>query len=116
MNTATTEPLVEARRHLERAERKLDALDYLAGDLEEMPVPERLRCLIYLLARQLVDRPADLDVQLVSGQAHTLEITCHPDDAPMLVGRGGKIIHAIQAIAETAASARGVRLKVDLLM
>ncbi|QDG49276.1 KH domain-containing protein [Persicimonas caeni] len=78
---------------------------------------ETIRASIELWVRSLVSKPDAIDVALVStSDTHLIEITCHPDDAPKLVGKGGRVIEALKALAGALAGKHSVRCRVELLV
>ena len=70
--------------------------------------------LLTFLARKLVQKPDDVAVELfVDEQAQpVIELIVHPDDLGKVIGRSGRVAHALRTIVR--ASAEG-RVAVDIL-
>lgn len=82
---------------------------------EDTAAAERIRKKVESWAAELVDDQEALFVELVCGKTFTIEVDCAEDDAPKLVGRGGRVIHSLQHLAEAAAGKFGLVLEVRLL-
>ena len=64
----------------------------------------------------LVDRPELVKVVRVSGErAVVIEITAVPPEVGQVIGRGGRNIHALQAIAQAVAAKHGVECQIVVL-
>jgi uncharacterized protein len=64
------------------------------------------------LVKGIVDNPADVTVDLVSGRrGRTLEVRVHPDDLGKVIGRNGRTAKALRTVM-TALGGRGVRVDV----
>jgi hypothetical protein len=70
--------------------------------------------LLTFLARKLVQKPDDVSVELfVDEQAQpVIELIVHPDDLGKVIGRSGRVAHALRTIVR--ASAEG-RVAIDIL-
>ncbi|HVL64503.1 MAG TPA: KH domain-containing protein [Actinomycetota bacterium] len=67
------------------------------------------RALIEYVAPWLLDHPEDLEINEVDGDdALILELTVHPEDMGKIIGKRGRIIHALRSLAR-AGSGRGER-------
>lgn len=61
----------------------------------------------------LVDRPELVRVNRVSGErAIVIEITAVPPEVGQIIGRAGRNIHALQAIAQAVAAKHGVECQI----
>ena len=64
----------------------------------------------------LVDRPELVKVQRVSGEKSiVVEIAAMPPEVGQVIGRGGRNIHALQAIAQAVAAKHGVDCQIFVL-
>jgi predicted RNA-binding protein YlqC (UPF0109 family) len=64
----------------------------------------------------LVDRPELVRVQRVSGEKSiVVEIAAMPPEVGQVIGRGGRNIHALQAIAQAVAAKHGVDCQIFVL-
>ena len=70
--------------------------------------------LLTFLARKLVQKPEDVAVELfVDEQAQpVIELIVHPDDLGKVIGRSGRVAHALRTIVRAAAEGR---VAVDIL-
>lgn len=75
-----------------------------------------MRELVEFLAKSLVDDPGGVEVREVPGEhAVVIEIRARPDDVGKLIGRQGRVIRAIRALARAAALRRGKRVRVEVV-
>ncbi len=64
----------------------------------------------------LVDRPELVRVTRISGEkAVVIEIAAVPPEVGQVIGRGGRNIHALQAIAQAVAAKHGVECQIVVL-
>lgn len=64
----------------------------------------------------LVDRPELVKVTKISGEkAVVIEISAVPPEVGQVIGRGGRNIHALQAIAQAVAAKHGVECQIVVL-
>jgi predicted RNA-binding protein YlqC (UPF0109 family) len=64
----------------------------------------------------LVDRPELVKVARVSGEKSiVIEIAAMPPEVGQVIGRGGRNIHALQAIAQAVAAKHGVDCQIFVL-
>lgn len=88
---------------------------------ESDPIPEsdqgeKLRELLAVLARGLVNEPSEVQVEAVdSGRTLVLELTVAESDVGKIIGRQGKVIRAVRTIVKAAATRQGVRVDVDVI-
>lgn len=74
-----------------------------------------MRELVEFVARSLVRRPEAVEVREVPGDdALVLEIRVHPDDAGLLIGRGGRVVNALRTLVRSAAAREGRRVVVEV--
>ena len=65
-----------------------------------------------LLVKGIVDNPADVRVDLVTGRrGRTLEVRVNPEDLGKVIGRNGRTAKALRTVM-TALGGRGVRVDV----
>jgi len=75
-----------------------------------------VKALVELVARSLVDHPEAVDVRVAeSPHATVVELQVAPDDVGKVIGRGGRVIKAIRALARAAATRSGKRVSVEIL-
>ena len=75
-----------------------------------------LRQLVEFLARGVVDRPEQVSVTgTVDAGAALLRIQVAAEDVGKVIGRQGRVIHAIRTVARAAAVRRGQRVTVEVL-
>lgn len=62
------------------------------------------RAVIEYIAPWLVDHPEDLEVTEVRGEddALILEVSVHPEDIGKIIGKHGRIIRSLRALAKAA--------------
>ncbi|MFN2488355.1 MAG: KH domain-containing protein [Actinomycetota bacterium] len=62
------------------------------------------RALVEYVAPWLVDHPEELSVLEIEGEdnALVLEISVHPDDIGKIIGKRGRIIRSLRALAKAA--------------
>ena len=64
----------------------------------------------------LVDRPELVRVTRISGErAVVIEVAAVPPEVGQIIGRGGRNIHALQAIAQAVAAKHGVECQIVVL-
>ena len=81
----------------------------------ELQAAEKVRGTVEQLVTELVSDPALANVRLTPQQtAHVITVTCDDRDAPLLVGKGGSVIRAIQTVAGAIAAKNDVRCRVLL--
>lgn len=75
-----------------------------------------LRELVEYLARSLVDRPEAVAVREVAGERSVrLEVRVDPADVGKVIGRQGRIVRAIRAVARAAGARAGKRVEVEVI-
>jgi predicted RNA-binding protein YlqC (UPF0109 family) len=95
----------QQRRPTQRTERS--STDPWAGH-------RRATELLTFLARKLVQKPDDVSVELfVDEQAQpVIELIVHPDDLGKVIGRSGRVAHALRTIVRATAEGR---VAIDIL-
>ncbi|MCL6451861.1 MAG: KH domain-containing protein [Acetobacteraceae bacterium] len=75
-----------------------------------------MKDLVELLVKALVDRPDDVQISQVQGErAVVLEVRVAPDDVGKVIGKQGRIIHALRVVAKAAAAREGKRVVLEVL-
>jgi predicted RNA-binding protein YlqC (UPF0109 family) len=74
-----------------------------------------LRDLVAHIARGLVDRPDEVEVEIVeAGSDATFELEVHPDDLGHVIGKQGRTARSIRLALGAAAAKRGRRAGLDI--
>ena len=72
--------------------------------------------LLEAIAKTLVDRPEEVQVQAVRGQSVTiLELRVHPEDVGFVIGHHGRIAEALRTIFAAAGMKQHKRVTVEIL-
>jgi predicted RNA-binding protein YlqC (UPF0109 family) len=75
-----------------------------------------LRDLVMFIAQAIVDEPDKVTVYEVEGErAVVFELRVSPDDMGKIIGRKGRVIHAVRALVQAAAAKEGKRATVEIL-
>jgi len=75
-----------------------------------------MRDLIESLTQQIVDHPDEVEVrELLKPGSVTYEIYVAEEDTGKVIGKGGRIINALRAVAKAAAAREGQRVFVELI-
>ncbi|MDR0308856.1 MAG: KH domain-containing protein [Coriobacteriales bacterium] len=76
------------------------------GSSEEQ---SKICSLVDMITRQLVDNPEQLEIrESVDEESCLIEISVAPDDVGKIIGRHGRIIKSIRALARAAATSSGL--------
>ncbi|MBI4977645.1 MAG: KH domain-containing protein [Spirochaetes bacterium] len=71
---------------------------------------------IEYLAKQIVDDPAQVAVNVVEGERNTvLELTVGENDVGKIIGRRGRIAHAIRTLLSATATKTGRRVVLEII-
>jgi uncharacterized protein len=75
------------------------------------------RALVEYLAPWLLDHPEDLVIEEVEGErgALILELSVHPDDMGKLIGKRGRIIQSLRALARATGQRDGAPVLVEVV-
>lgn len=72
--------------------------------------------MVKYIARLLVDEPDAVEVNEVSGERSSIiEICVSPGDVGKVIGKRGRIVHAIRTVAKAAAAKEGKRVEIEIL-
>ena len=76
-----------------------------------------MKDLLEFLARALVDEPDEVQVSSFEEEDGTvvLEVSVAPDDAGLLIGRGGRTINAVRSVMRAASIREEKRVLVDVV-
>lgn len=75
-----------------------------------------LRDLVTFIATSIVDEPGKVEVNEVEGErAVVFEVRVAPDDMGRIIGKKGRVIHAVRALVQAAAAKDGKRATVEIL-
>lgn len=75
-----------------------------------------LRDLVMFIAKSIVDNPDKVEVNEVEGErAVVFELRVAPEDMGKVIGKKGRVIHAIRALVQAAAAKEGKRATVEIL-
>ena len=76
---------------------------------------DRLRNLLVLLVRPIVDEPDRVEVEASESDTRVdLELRVAPDDIGKVIGRGGRTIRAIRTVVKAASVKVGKRVNVEV--
>ncbi|HEY1739938.1 MAG TPA: KH domain-containing protein [Acidimicrobiia bacterium] len=101
-----------------------DAFDSEADELDDEVagpgnriVGARAKKVTEFLARQLVDDPDGIDVEVVEGRPHEakLVVRATPGDVGRLIGRRGRTVQALRQVARAAGAADDERVQLDVV-
>ena len=74
------------------------------------------RALLDYVGPWLLDHPEDMKVLEVEGDGVIIfEVTVHPDDVGKMIGRRGRIIRSLRALAKAAAHREGRAVTVEIV-
>jgi predicted RNA-binding protein YlqC (UPF0109 family) len=75
------------------------------------------RALLEYVTEWLVDNPDDVEISEVEGDrgATVLEISVHPDDVGKMIGKRGRIIRSLRALARAAGQRDGQTVLVEVV-
>ncbi len=72
--------------------------------------------LVEFVARSLVDDPTQVHVTEVQGRSGvSLELKVAKEDMGRVIGRGGRVAHAMRALLRVAAARNGLRATLDVV-
>lgn len=75
-----------------------------------------LRDLVTFIAKSIVDNPEKVEVNEVEGErAVVFELRVAPEDMGKVIGKKGRVIHAVRALVQAAAAREGKRATVEIL-
>lgn len=65
----------------------------------------------------LVDHPEDIEITEVEGErgGSVLELSVHPDDVGKVIGKRGRIIRSLRALAKAAGQKQGASVNVEVV-
>jgi predicted RNA-binding protein YlqC (UPF0109 family) len=76
---------------------------------------DRLRDLLLLLVRPIVDEPDRVEVEATESDSRVdLELRVAPDDIGKVIGRGGRTIRAIRTVVKAASVKVDKRVNVEV--
>jgi uncharacterized protein len=75
------------------------------------------RALLEFVTEWLVDNPDEVEISEVEGErgATVLEISVHPDDVGKMIGKRGRIIRSLRALARAAGQRDGQTVLVEVV-
>jgi hypothetical protein len=72
--------------------------------------------LIEYIARALVDEPDEVRVtEVVTGASVVLELHVAQDDVGRMIGRGGRVVNAMRALAQMCAAREARRAQLEIV-
>jgi len=75
-----------------------------------------LKDLVTYIAKSIVDNPDQAEVNEVEGErAVVFELRVAPEDMGKVIGKKGRVIHAVRALVQAAAAKEGKRATVEIL-
>ena len=76
----------------------------------------RVKALLELIVKALVDHPQDVTINQVEGaESLIIEVRVNPDDMGKVIGKQGRIIRAIRTLVKATAAREGKRVLVEVL-
>lgn len=75
------------------------------------------RALLEYVTEWLVDNPDEVEIAEVEGDrgATVLEVSVHPDDVGKMIGKRGRIIRSLRALARAAGQRDGQTILVEVV-
>ena len=75
------------------------------------------RALLEYVTEWLVDNPDEVEIAEVEGDrgATVIEISVHPDDVGKMIGKRGRIIRSLRALARAAGQRDGQTILVEVV-
>jgi uncharacterized protein len=75
------------------------------------------RALLEYVTEWLVDNPDEVEIAEVEGErgALVLEVSVHPDDVGKMIGKRGRIIRSLRALARAAGQRDGQTVLVEVV-
>jgi predicted RNA-binding protein YlqC (UPF0109 family) len=75
------------------------------------------RALLEYVTEWLVDHPDEVEIAEVEGDrgATVLEVSVHPDDVGKMIGKRGRIIRSLRALARAAGQREGETILVEVV-
>ncbi|MDA8211107.1 MAG: KH domain-containing protein [Clostridia bacterium] len=75
-----------------------------------------MKALVEILARNLVDNPGEVSVNVVEdAESVTFELRVAPADMGKIIGKQGRIAKAIRTVVKAAAAKEGKKVNVEIL-
>ncbi len=73
--------------------------------------------MVAYVASWLVDHPEDVHIGEVAGEGNAvvLELSVHPDDVGKVIGKRGRIIRSVRALAKAAGQREGRDVTVEVV-
>lgn len=72
--------------------------------------------LVKFIASAIVDNPEQVEVNEVQGERTVVyELRVAPADMGKIIGKKGRVIHAVRAVVQAAAAKEGKRATVEIL-
>jgi uncharacterized protein len=75
------------------------------------------RALLEYVTEWLVDNPDEVEISEVEGDrgATVIEVSVHPDDVGKMIGKRGRIIRSLRALARAAGQRDGQTILVEVV-
>jgi predicted RNA-binding protein YlqC (UPF0109 family) len=74
------------------------------------------RELVEFIAKSLVDKPTDVNINIIEGEKSTiLELKVGEDDVGKIIGKHGRIAKAVRTILYAAASKSGKHVHLEII-
>jgi predicted RNA-binding protein YlqC (UPF0109 family) len=89
----------------------------MTGKLKRATRRSLSRDLLDYVAPWLIDHPEEMSVLEVEGEGNVLvyEVTVHPDDVGKIIGRRGRTIRALRALARAGGQMDGRSVTVEVV-
>lgn len=81
-----------------------------------MEAGQRVKQMIELIAKALVDHPEKVTVRESQKERLTVyELSVHPDDMGKVIGKQGRVARALRAVVAAAAAKENKRVAIDIV-
>jgi len=77
---------------------------------------DRMKTVIELIAKALVDQPQDVKITEIDGEKTVIfELRCNPKDIGKIIGKNGKTVGAMRTILNSIAAKQGRKAMLEVV-